>query len=252
MNRFVFIGGDTIRSRIYLNFLERANLLPCYAIVLESETTQILPGQISGEQFNSLPVSYGGHEIYFDNLNLSLHSKIESLNIPCEVLPTANINDSLVVEAISRRSEELFIYSGFGGAILEDQVLSMPNKKYLHIHGGYLPTYKGSTTNYYSLLNDNAMGASSIFLTSEIDCGPILLRKCFPPPKDKTQIDYVYDSVVRGIVLIETLQALCGKRNLEAEFNAKEKSQGDHYYIIHPVLKHIAIMGNLNQASECA
>lgn len=242
----MFIGGDTIRSRIYLNFLERSNLLPCYAIILESEATQILPGQISGEQFDLLPVSYGGYEIKFDNLNILLRSKIESLNIPCEILPTANINDSLVVEAISGRSEELFLYSGFGGAILGDQVLSIPNKRYLHIHGGYLPTYKGSTTNYYSLLNDNAMGASSIFLTPEIDCGPILLRKCFPPPKDKTQIDYVYDSVARGIVLIETLQAICSKRNLESGFNDQEKSHGDHYYIIHPVLKHIAIMGNLN------
>ena len=48
---------------------------------------------------------------------------------------------------------EIIIYSGYGGVILKEKVLSQ-GKKFLHVHGGFLPQYKGSTTNYYSILNE--------------------------------------------------------------------------------------------------
>ena len=48
--------------------------------------------------------------------------------------------------------------------LLKEKILDT-GKKFLHIHGGYLPDYKGSTTNYYSLINENTIGASAIFLT---------------------------------------------------------------------------------------
>ena len=42
------------------------------------------------------------------------------------------------------------------------KILSL-EKYYLHIHGGPLPQYRGSTTKYYSLLKSNTVGASAIF-----------------------------------------------------------------------------------------
>ena len=83
------------------------------------------------------------------------------------------------------------------------------------------------------------MGASSIFLNENIDSGPLLIKKKFPSPKNKNNIDYVYDNWARSKVLIETLKNI----------NAFDKSplkdshgKGETYYIIHPVLKHIAIL----------
>ena len=51
--------------------------------------------------------------------------------------------------------------------------------KFLHIHGGYVPAFKGSTTNYYSLLAEGQLGASAIFLTEDLDSGPKLHRQKF-------------------------------------------------------------------------
>jgi methionyl-tRNA formyltransferase len=108
------------------------------------------------------------------------------------------------------------------------------------VHGGYLPDYKGSTTNYYSLIVENTLGASAIFLSEEIDSGPVLLRREFPPPANRQAIDHIYDSGARAKVLVETLKNYmkCGGWEFELPANIG----GETYYIIHPVLKHIAIL----------
>ena len=123
--------------------------------------------------------------------------------------------------------------------MLKDKILDA-GKKFLHIHGGYLPDYKGSTTNYYSLIDENTIGASAIFLTKEIDCGPILLRKKFSPPKDRTEIDHNSDSEARAKVLIECLQNYVNSGSWEYEL--ENNHGGETFYIIHPVLKHLAIL----------
>ena len=112
-------------------------------------------------------------------------------------------------------------------------------KKFLHVHGGYLPDFKGSTTNYYSLLVDRSVGASSIFLSADIDSGPILHRSKFSAPPSCMELDHIYDSAARAKVLVETLRDY--QKN--SKFCSLElDSEGKLYYIIHPVLKHIAIL----------
>ena len=111
----------------------------------------------------------------------------------------------------------------------------MTGKRFLHVHGGYLPDYKGSTTNYYSLLDGNNMGATSIFLSEEIDSGPILVKKQFPAPDDRKDIDHFYDSILRAKVLVDTLKEY--SMNGKFIFGENTNGKGETYYIIHPVLK---------------
>ena len=108
------------------------------------------------------------------------------------------------------------------------------------MHGGYLPDYKGSTTNYYSLMNENLMGASSLFLNKEIDCGAVLLRRKFPPPEDRSEIDHIYDSEIRSKVLIETIKSYVEFGLFK--FQLKNNIGGETFYIVHPVIKHLAMM----------
>ena len=114
-------------------------------------------------------------------------------------------------------------------------------EKFLHVHGGYLPDYKGSTTNYYTLLAEKSVGASSIFLTLDIDSGPILNRCKFPVPPDALELDHIYDSAARAKVLIQTLKDYQAKGEFSYIKNDKTE-KANLYYIIHPVLKHLAIM----------
>jgi methionyl-tRNA formyltransferase len=222
LNDVAMVAADTTRTQYYIKELIKHKLLPNYILLLLNNDKDLLPGQ---------------SEIKTDN---ELTMLLEKENIQYDIAPNNDINSSEVVEMISNRPESVFIFSGFGGVLLYDNILEV-GKKFLHVHGGYLPEYKGSTTNYYSLIDENTIGASSIFLTKEIDCGPVLLRKKFSAPKDRTEIDHIYDSEARSKVLIETL-----KQHVKSggwDFELESNKGGETFYIIHPVLKHLAILG---------
>jgi len=236
------IAADTSRSRVYIQSLIRNNLLPSFAIVLGNKTSTVLPGQINRSDFENnnqdMEISHDCWSEANNNLLEPIQVTLKASSIEFEQLETSNIHDPAVIKTMHDRSESTFIYSGYGGVILRKE-LFLTGKKFLHVHGGYLPDYKGSTTNYYSLIVENSLGASSLFLDENIDSGPVLLRKKFPPPENRTQIDHLYDSAARAKVLIETLQEYIKS----GEFKCNKKlEKGETYYIIHPILKHIAIL----------
>jgi methionyl-tRNA formyltransferase len=222
LTNVAMIAADTTRTKHYLDKLIKASLFPAYVLVLLNDEKKLLPGQKDRLTKNVI-------------LNLLDNSKIKY-----DIAPNKSINNPEVAPFISNRDERVFIFSGFGGELIGSDLLNI-NKEFLHVHGGYLPDYKGSTANYFSLIDDNYLGASSIFITKEIDCGPVLLRRKFPPPKDRSKIDYAHDSEVRAEVLIQTLKKYLksGNWNIELE----ENIGGETYFIIHPVLKHLAILG---------
>ena len=241
MNDIAMIAADTSRSRVYLQSLVRNKLLPSFVLVLADKARTVLPGQINSSDFDNNQDIEINHDYWSEannNLLEPIQVTLEASSIEFEQLKTTKIHDPAVIASICDRPESTFIYSGYGGIILRKE-LFLTGKKFLHVHGGHLPGYKGSTTNYYSLIVDNSIGASSIFLDEEIDSGPMLRRKIFPPPDDRAEIDHKYDSAARAKVLIETLQ----EYQNSGEFQCKEDlEKGETYFIIHPILKHIAIL----------
>lgn len=233
------VAADTSRSRAYIQALERAALLPSFVVMLENKAATLLPGQIGASASVPQWIDKAWNDVRFDP-GLPVKAVLERNGVAHELSAVADINDPGVVAAIALRPEAVFIYSGFGGVLLRAGILGT-GKRFLHAHGGYLPDYKGSTTNYFSMLAENVFGASSLFLAAEIDSGPVLVRRKFDPPRDPRQIDHLYDSAARARVLIETL-----RRHVETgdwEFELSDNSGGETYYIIHPLLKHVAILG---------
>ena len=72
----------------------------------------------------------------------------------------------------------------------------------------------------------------------KLDTGDIIFQKNFPKPENEF-IDDVYDSHIRSETLLEVI-----KNNLIGNNILKKQnySEGENYFIIHPVLKHIAIL----------
>jgi len=239
------VAADTSRSRVYIQALVWQKMLPSFVLVLGNSHGKDRPGQLSGQQTTTYSSCHSEVDEFWNEANIELSKPIQQTldenDIPHFVSATSDINDPSVIEAVSARPEPIFIYSGFGGVLLGSGILGA-GKHFLHVHGGYLPDFKGSTTNYYSLISENSLGASAIFLTEKIDSGPVLLRRKFSPPTDRTEIDHKYDSAARAKVLVELLQ-----KNLKTgrwEFEDTDNDGGETYYIIHPVLKHLAILGS--------
>ena len=218
------IAAETTRSSIYIQSMIKYNLIPSFCIFLRNSKKD-LPGQknkkiIFKKKFHSKNWSEANLDPNKNILNMLIKNKIKH-----KIFYTKDINSSSIYQFLKKRREKVF--------------LICLNKKFLHIHGGFLPDYRGSTTNYYSILEKGYLGSSSIFLSTKLDSGTILERKKFSVPKDLHEYDHRYDSASRAKVLVKTLKNYVKRKKW---ITLKNKlSKGDNYYIIHPVLKNIII-----------
>ncbi|WP_243544279.1 formyltransferase family protein [Pseudodesulfovibrio tunisiensis] len=230
LNAVGMVLADTSRSRVYLQALEAHGLGPSHAFVLPSPDRR--PGQVGDDAAGRCAVPWG--EV---DLGRDVFSLLKESDIPHDVLPSADINAVETVRLLATSPCDVFIYSGFGGVILRSPVLNC-GKRFLHVHGGFLPDYKGSTTNYYSYLQDGECGASAIFMTDRIDSGPVLHRIRVVPESDLLEMDHVLDSCYRARVLCETLASYRDSGEWPVVDVA---GQGRVHYIMHPLLRHVAI-----------
>ena len=94
-------------------------------------------------------------------------------------------------------------------------------------------------------MQEKIFGATAIFLSEGLDEGEILAQDTFEMPKETVDIDYIYEPFLRSKVLIKVLQQYVENGCLVSE---KQGSQAaETYFIIHPVLKHLALLGLENR-----
>ena len=148
---------------------------------------------------------------------------------------TNNIDNKIIEKLLINLKEKIIIYSGYAGKIIKKKSI-LKKKILLHSHTGKLPNFKGSTTIYYTLLKNKKIYCTTFILNHLIDKGKILLIKKYPVLKNKKKIDS-YDSQVRAKNMLTTLNNF----NKLLKANKKYKDNFSPYYIIHPILRYIAI-----------
>lgn len=211
------------RSRAYIQALLKSNILPSFAIILNKT------------KMTTYDLKYN-KEKYFD-IHLECEKTIKKAKIPFQLLDSDNCNDVVVLESLKKRKEKYFIYSG--GGILGKEIIGI-NKKFIHVHPGIVPFYKGSTCFYYSIINDGIIGATAFFMEENLDTGDIIFQKEFSLEKSDIDIDYVLEPYLRSLVLIESLNIYLKNKSFKTK--KQDKETGETYFIIHPVLKHLALL----------
>ena len=93
---------------------------------------------------------------------------------------------------------------------------------------------------YYSLLLEGEITATALFLNRKIDEGEVIGEKSFEPPSDRTTIDKDFDPWMRADLLVQVLNDYAESGKF-VSFPQPKDGPGA-YYVIHPVLKHLAIM----------
>jgi methionyl-tRNA formyltransferase len=227
---FSIFGADNTRMRAYLSVLTSNDIFPDSIILIEQPELKITQQRNVNE--------------YFDNVSTVVDVAIQN-NIDLIKIETDDINAKIVEKTIKSISSECIIYSGYAGAILGKELLNL-GKSFIHIHPGKLPEYRGSTTMYYSILNERKITVTAIFLKEEIDSGPVIAEKSFELPKEIDLIDSVFDPYFRSLLLLEILEK--HTKLQESISSNKVNEEYPPYFIIHPVLKHIAILSGKNNS----
>lgn len=236
----VMLAAQTARSKAYLQALTAHNLYPEQVILL---------GEDPNTPNKYTPGLKKWQDIILPNLSEPLALTCDSANIPMVLCDVNDVNSDLVAQCIRDVAPDIVIYSGFGGQIVSDRMLQL-GPKFLHMHSGWLPDYRGSTTLYYAMLNRNRPGVTALILDQTIDTGPVIARQYYPVPPVDIDLDLEYDTAIRADLLVRVISNYMSDNKLEF-LEYQDPEVGDVYYVIHPVLKHIAIMSLSNKKLSC-
>ena len=228
------LAVDSDRTKSYINQMIVRQVLPAYVIYMDDEMCANLePGSVNN---NSEQTTC---DVNAFDPDMCITQALSDNDIPYQVVSNNDPNSEEVLKFVQDAPQSIFVYSGPGGAILGDRILST-GKKFVHVHPGIAPYYRGSTTLYYSLLNDGNCGATIFYMDAQIDTGPVIMKRSYPAPDDRMTIDTQYDPLIRAKLLVDALQEYARTGSLPSE--PQDTDVGETYFIIHPVLKHIAIL----------
>ncbi|MEY2632981.1 MAG: hypothetical protein RIR00_1635 [Pseudomonadota bacterium] len=226
----LFLATPSYRSRAYAQAMSAAGLLPARVIALPGNepiwegaaeitvalrpgrTARFRPGETVAETF-------------------------ACLGVPVVGAVSADVNSVEFIDQLRTYPEPVLIFSGPGGVIVRAPALGI-GKRFLHVHGGYAPQFRGSTAFYYSILDEGTIGATALWLTEVLDGGPILDRRRYEPVPG-IEIDRIQDPLARADLLVDVLEG----RQREGRYpdGAPDGVDAHTYYVIHPVLKHVAL-----------
>lgn len=221
----------SMRSIAYLRAFESLGILPAKVILLE--------GSIGNKDELIREDDLFGYSADFFNIASDI---LDSLDGMCPVVRVASndINSHQAHEAIFNCSSRYIVFSASG--ILKHETFAL-GKRFIHVHPGLLPQYRGSTCFYYSLLENGSLGSTAFFMDEQIDTGDIIAASKFSvnydfKPGQRLFMDYILDPYIRSMTLKKVLAAYLEKGDISGQ--PQTPSERPAYYIMHPVLRRLA------------
>ena len=234
MSRIVFLLHPSVRARAYLQRSLAAGFAPEAVIRLGDDTKDVADAAWTAP-FDG---SFDPHE--------SLRASIATHGLRETCVSDPDVNGESLVEAVRALAPRLVVFTG-GGILRSETLAAAP--AWLHVHPGRLPDRRGSTCIHYGLLLDGCVEASAILMRAGLDAGPVLCSRRFEVQAGWTAagLDHVDDAWVRSTVLLDAL-----RRWRDGEPATPQSGPERTFYVIHPVLKHIALRAALEAATTAA
>jgi len=235
-NKLIDIGLlliPSVRALAYLGIFKSLQIFPKEIILMQGKISNLKDLRNEDEKFRY-------SQSFFD-INLDINELIENSGPSVIKVATKDVNDINIHSALTNFSSKYFIFTT--GGILSKQTLSL-NKKFIHIHPGILPAYRGSTCFYFSILSDHTLGSTAFIMDEEIDKGNLIASSRFNInykiySEQKLFMDYVLDPFIRSITLKKVLQIYLDSHTFSIDHQNKNISNA--YYIMHPLLRYLTI-----------
>ena len=242
--RFALLCNDSPRSRCYIQNLCKSNIKPCSVILMlggESDDLAFSPQADDARTTNG--IDFGRPDVEF-NPSISVSVTASYYGLELKIVRDVNsTNSRILLDSLARLDFDFYVLSGWSGDILAKETLARLGRV-LHVHSGRVPDYKGSTTTYYSLLEEDMVAASAFFMTEGIDEGESIGSGCFKFIGSAKKMDHVFDPLIRAAVLIDTVRRLNSDESvLVAQgYSRPLPSYYGNYFVIHPLLKKLCFL----------
>ncbi len=250
------------RSGAYLQKLIRNSLIPSFVVffdkqkVLAKKDSKVYPDSTSkliseafrGRKYFLYDPAHKNNAIVTDsyatpkkyatwNIEESIIDTLEKNNIQYVVVKASSINAQAVIDALREAGPKYFVFGG--GGILRREILSI-GKKFIHIHPGMVPYFKGSHCIEWSILCGKPCAASAFYMVEKIDEGDIIAQQEFECPElENNNVAPLYSSNIRSELLVKIIKDFVGKGRFITQ--KQNPAAGETYYKMHPVLMNLVL-----------
>lgn len=174
----VILTGNELRHKFFFQVLindSRFNIIKCFAEDAsqslearifsnknssEIEKKHVLNRKKSEKEFFS---SYIKNKNFYDNI--------------FKVISSGSVNNKVVVDEIISCNPDIIV--SFGCSLIKSKLLKIYKNKFLNVHLGLSPYYRGSGTNVWPLINNEIemVGLTFMYIDEGIDTGKIIHQK---------------------------------------------------------------------------
>lgn len=160
----------------------------------------------------------------------SVADRAEELGI--EVLAPVDPNAADFEESLRALEPEVLVLGGYG-KILRRNVIEVPRRLCVNLHGGRVPDYRGSSPMNWSLINgESSFGLSVLRVDPGVDSGEVLLERSFEiGPDDTIRELHAVANEHFPRMLVETLDRLADGT---LEPRTQDVSKGGYYPLRFP------------------
>jgi methionyl-tRNA formyltransferase len=125
------------------------------------------------------------------------------------VLQPMRLKDPEFVATLKDLAPELMVVTAYG-RILTHEMLAIPSVGFLNVHASLLPRHRGAAPINWALIRgDEETGVTIMWVTYEVDTGPILLQKPVPiVPEENAGTLAAKLAKQGGTLLVEALEKL--------------------------------------------
>ena len=119
------------------------------------------------------------------------------------IIPVSSVNDDRCLQALKDIAPDLVIVNGT--RIISKQVLDAIPAKFINIHAGITPMYRGVHGAYWALVNNDAVhcGVTIHLVDPGIDTGAIIAQQVIPLSKKDNFVSYPLLQLGEGIPLLK-------------------------------------------------
>lgn len=223
------LAQPTYRTVAYLCAFRELGLYPAELIMLAGSLPKQKELQIEARSFNYA-------DLFFD-VTLDPLAWCRQAGSRIKLLDDNDINGDSIFAAVKECVSKDILFSASG--IVRHHLLSS-GKRFIHVHPGKLPDYRGSTCFYYSLLETWDVTSTAFFMNEGLDMGPKITASTFVVNYDILSqqplfLDHVLDPYIRAYTLKKVLRMLESGQQVDTYPNTSTNLP--ICYVMHPMLR---------------
>lgn len=129
----------------------------------------------------------------------SVQTLAKQYDIPIRTV--SDVNSDSFIHELQEKNPDLFL-SIACGQILGEELLSLPPKGCINIHGSLLPKYRGVATSFWVLYhNEPESGVTAHYMTPELDAGEIIEQRRYEIEESDSMHDVYHKLIETGAAL---------------------------------------------------